>query len=110
LDSDHLDATDDEAEQLAPKLKGKSTAKQSKNDMEKAKAKAKAEHDAKRRKKDDEDPSEDEYKAPSKGLPIAPTALPPIGSFEKCVVCGKSFTVVRCFTVTIFSEINDCSM
>ncbi|CAE6430677.1 unnamed protein product [Rhizoctonia solani] len=95
LDSDHLDATDIEAEQLAPKLKGKSTAKQSKNDMEKAKAKAKAEHDAKRRKKDDEDPSEDEYKAPSKGLPIAPTALPPIGSFEKCVVCGKSFTVTR---------------
>ncbi|CAE6442295.1 unnamed protein product [Rhizoctonia solani] len=95
LDSDNLDATDEEAEQSEAKSKGKGKAQESTKDLEKAKAKAKAAHDAKRRKKDDEEPSEDEYKAPSKGLPIAPVSLPPIGSFEKCVVCGKSFTVTR---------------
>ncbi|CAE6512656.1 unnamed protein product [Rhizoctonia solani] len=100
LDSNNLDATDDEAKQPATKAKGKGkgkgTAQQDKKELEKAKAKAKAKHDAKRRKQDgDEEPSEDEYKAPSKGVPIAPTALPPIGSFETCVVCGKSFTVTR---------------
>ncbi|CUA74241.1 DNA repair protein rhp7 [Rhizoctonia solani] len=98
LDSNNLDATDDEAEQpdTKPKGKGKGKSQKSTKDLEKAKAKAKAAHDAKRRKRDDdEEPSEDEYKAPSKGVPIAPSALPPIGSFEKCVVCGKSFTVTR---------------
>ncbi|CAE6526813.1 unnamed protein product [Rhizoctonia solani] len=98
LDSNNLDATDDEAEQpdTNPKGKGKGKSQKSTKDLEKAKAKAKAAHDAKRRKRDDdEEPSEDEYKAPSKGVPIAPSALPPIGSFEKCVVCGKSFTVTR---------------
>ncbi|KAH7337787.1 hypothetical protein B0J17DRAFT_615681 [Rhizoctonia solani] len=98
VDSDDLDATDDEPEQPETKVKGKGKGKtqQSAKDLEKAKAKAKAEHDAKRRKQDDnEEPSEDEYNAPSKGRPIAPSALPPIGSFEKCVVCAKSFTVTR---------------
>ncbi|KAF8685238.1 RNI-like protein [Rhizoctonia solani] len=95
LESDNLDATDDEAEQPATKSKGKGKTQQSKKELEKAKAKAKAKHDAKRQKQDDEEPSEDEYKAPSKGLPVVPTSLPPIGSFEKCVVCGKSFTVTR---------------
>ncbi|CAE6495253.1 unnamed protein product [Rhizoctonia solani] len=96
VDSDHLDATDDEAEKQDTKSKGKGKAQQSKKELEKAKAKAKAEHDAKRRKQDDEgEPSEDEYKAPSKDLSIAPTKLPPIGSFEKCAVCGKTFTVTR---------------
>ncbi|KAF8752103.1 RNI-like protein [Rhizoctonia solani] len=85
LESDNLDATDDEAEQPATKSKGKGKTQQSKKELEKAKAKAKAKHDAKRQKQDDEEPSEDEYKAPSKGLPVVPTSLPPIGSFEKCV-------------------------
>lgn len=96
LDSEDLDATDEEAPKApARKTKGKGK-DQSEKDLAKAKAKAKAEHEAKRQKRgEDEEPSEDEYKAPSKGVPIAPTALPPIGSFEKCAVCGKTFTVVR---------------
>ncbi|KAB5589921.1 DNA-dependent ATPase [Ceratobasidium theobromae] len=98
LDSDNLDATDDETPKVTPKPKGKGKGK-GKNgakELEKAKAKAKAEHEAKRRKKDDgEVSSEDEYKAPSKGVPPAPSALPPIGGFETCVICGKSFTVTR---------------
>ncbi|KAJ1300969.1 hypothetical protein OPQ81_003394 [Rhizoctonia solani] len=96
MDSDNLDATDGETEQPDTNLRAKGMTRQSKKELEKAKAKAKAEHDAKRRKQEnDEGSSEDGYKAPSKGLPIAPTQLPPIGSFETCAICGRSFTVTR---------------
>lgn len=97
LDSENLDATDEEAEKSTPapaKGKGKGKGAKNEKDLAKAKAKAKAAHEAKRQKKD-EDEGPDEYKAPSKGIAIAPTALPPIGSFETCAVCGKNFTVTR---------------
>ncbi|QRW13231.1 DNA-dependent ATPase [Ceratobasidium sp. AG-Ba] len=97
VDSDNLDATDGEEPSPAPTTsKGKGKGKSAEKDLAKAKAKAKAAHEAKRQKRDDDDDEgEDEYKAPSKGTPITPGALPPIGSFEKCAVCGKTFTVTR---------------
>ncbi|KAG8744082.1 hypothetical protein FRC10_010869 [Ceratobasidium sp. 414] len=100
LDSDKLDETDGEEPAAAPTAKGKGKSAKSEKDLAKAKAKAKAAHEAKRQKRDgeeaeDEDEDEDEYKAPSKCIPIVPSALPPVGSFEKCAVCGKTFTVTR---------------
>ncbi|KAG9099291.1 hypothetical protein FS749_001608 [Ceratobasidium sp. UAMH 11750] len=96
LDSDKLDETDGEEPAAAQTTKGKGKSAKSEKDLAKAKAKAKAAHEAKRQKRGgEEDEDEDEYKAPSKGIPIVPGALPPIGSFEKCAVCGKTFTVTR---------------
>ncbi|KAG8704972.1 hypothetical protein FRC09_003227 [Ceratobasidium sp. 395] len=95
LDSEKLDETDGEAPTPAPAAKGKGKGAKNEKDLAKAKAKAKAAHEAKRQKREEEDEGEDEYNAPSKGAAIAPAALPPIGSFEKCAVCGKTFTVTR---------------
>ena len=58
-----------------------------------AEAKLKAK-EKKKKKGSDDDEDEDAYTALSKSLWSAGTSKPPVGSFEKCAVCKKQFTVV----------------
>ena len=59
-----------------------------------AEAKLKAKE---KKKKGSDDEDEDAYTALSKSLWSNGTSKPPVGSFEKCAVCNKQFTVV-CYT------------
>ena len=56
-----------------------------------AEAKLKAKE---KKKKGSDDEDEDAYTALSKSLWSNGTSRPPVGSFEKCAVCKKQFTVV----------------
>ena len=98
VDSDHLD--DDEEQEQGPAKKRKLSKKEEGKQKEKQKGRKKG----KAKKDDDSDyeDSDDEYTALSKGAVFnkttrgsAPSAQPPIGSFENCKKCGKPFTVVR---------------
>lgn len=61
-----------------------------------AEAKLKAKE---KKKKGSDDEDEDAYTALSKSLWSNATSKPPVGSFEKCAVCTKQFTVV-CYNTT----------
>ena len=70
-----------------------------------AEAKLKAKEKKKLVKKDDGDEDEDEdvYTKPSKSLwATSAGPKPPVGSFEKCAICEKQFTVVRLLHFMIY--------
>ena len=81
MDVDGEDGEDDEKPVPAKKRKLTKAAE--------AKLKAKE-----KKKKGSDDEDEDAYTALSKSLWSTGTSKPPVGSFEKCAVCKKQFTVV----------------
>ena len=81
---DAMDVDDEDEEKTVPAKKRKLT--------KAAEAKLKAKEKKKKGSDDDED--EDAYTALSKSLWSTGTSKPPVGSFEKCAVCKKQFTVV----------------
>ncbi|KAH9483476.1 DNA repair protein rhp7 [Psilocybe cubensis] len=91
VDEDAMDV-DEEEEKPTPAKKRKLT--------KAAEAKLKAKEKKKRGKKDDDedyedDEEEDAYTALSRNMMKNAASKPPIGSFEKCAVCGKQFTVTK---------------
>ena len=77
------DEDDEDEEKPVPAKKRKLT--------KAAEAKLKAKE---KKKKGSDDEDEDAYTALSKSLWSTGTSKPPVGSFEKCAVCKKQFTVV----------------
>ena len=84
MDVDDEDEEEEDEEKPVPTKKRKLT--------KAAEAKLKAKEKKKKKGSDDED--EDAYTALSKSLWSNGTSKPPVGSFEKCAVCKKQFTVV----------------